>query len=124
VGNEVAEMRVLTSLSTAQLTGDYNDDGLVNAADYIVWRNHFGDTFSLINEDPTASPGIVTVEDYDVWAANFQNPPPLDTALGSPVPEPATATLLFVIVLAGAWSGSRQKLNCRWHGATRPGGRR
>jgi hypothetical protein len=39
------------------LAGDYNDDGTVDAADYIVWRNGFGTTY--------------TQADYDVWRANF-----------------------------------------------------
>jgi hypothetical protein len=39
------------------LAGDYNDDGTVDAADYIVWRNGLGTTY--------------TQADYDVWRANF-----------------------------------------------------
>ena len=35
-------------------TGDYNDDGAVNAADYVVWRKTDG-----------------TPEGYNTWRANF-----------------------------------------------------
>jgi hypothetical protein len=75
------------------LPGDYNEDGVVNAADYVVWRNHEGQAYQLPNEDPTATPGSVTPEDYGVWVANFGN-----TAGGgsASVPEPATV-LLFVL---------------------------
>jgi hypothetical protein len=51
-----------------ELPGDYNEDGMVDAADYTVWRNHFGAAMSLPNE--TATPGMVTSDDYDVWKQN------------------------------------------------------
>ena len=38
-------------------TGDYNRDGTVDAADYVVWRSGLGTTY--------------TQADYDVWRANF-----------------------------------------------------
>ena len=52
-------------------SGDYNNDGTVNAADYTVWRDHLGQSFALPNEDSTATPGTVTVEDYNIWKTNF-----------------------------------------------------
>jgi serralysin len=45
--------------------GDYNNNGVVDVADYVVWRNGG----PLQNEGMT--PGLVTPEDYDVWRANF-----------------------------------------------------
>ena len=51
------------------LAGDYNDDGIVDAADYVVWRNAIDSGVSLPNE--TASPGIVDADDYTAWRANF-----------------------------------------------------
>ena len=47
-------------LAPPVLAGDYNDDGLVDAADYIVWRKFAGTDFPLPNE--TASPGDVDDE--------------------------------------------------------------
>ena len=54
------------------LVGDYNSDGVVDAADYVVWRKHLGTTFQLPNEGTNASPGEVTTADYDVWRAHFR----------------------------------------------------
>jgi hypothetical protein len=51
------------------LSGDYNDDGVVDAADYTEWRNHLGGTGPLPNE--TESLGSVDQADYDAWKANF-----------------------------------------------------
>ncbi|TWT35630.1 hypothetical protein KOR34_05240 [Posidoniimonas corsicana] len=57
----------MLSLEVADVVfeGDYNDDGVVDAADYTVWRDQFGaDRPRLPNEQ--ATPGEVTMEDYDV----------------------------------------------------------
>jgi hypothetical protein len=44
-------------------TGDYNNDGVVNAADYVLWRKG-----GPLQNDPT--PGVQP-GDYTVWRANF-----------------------------------------------------
>jgi hypothetical protein len=78
------------TLMTAALPGDYNNDGRVDAADYVVWR-----------KDPASFGG--DPGGYDTWAANFGNPPGGgSTALGatSAVPEPASM-LLLLLALAG-----------------------
>jgi len=51
------------------LAGDYNNDHVVNAADYSVWRNQFGSGITLPNEVET--PGEVSSEDYAVWKTHF-----------------------------------------------------
>jgi hypothetical protein len=51
------------------LTGDYNGDNIVDAADYTVWRDNEGAAISLTNE--TVSLGTVDIEDYDAWKSNF-----------------------------------------------------
>ena len=53
----------------SRLAGDYNDDGVVDAADYTVWRNLFGATL-----DPRAdgdTNGVVNIDDYNIWKSNF-----------------------------------------------------
>jgi hypothetical protein len=59
----------LDMLFSSLLPGDYNDDGLVDASDYTVWRDAFGSTIALPNEN--ASLNIVDAADYDVWKAKF-----------------------------------------------------
>jgi hypothetical protein len=74
------------------LNGDYNSDGAVNAADYVVWRNA-GATDTLPN-DPT--PGTVNQADYLLWRANFGSTASLGAGVGSgqSIPEPAAGLLL------------------------------
>jgi hypothetical protein len=50
------------------LAGDYNNNGTVGAADYIVWRKSLGSSVLLPND---TTPGSVTQLDYNVWRANF-----------------------------------------------------
>jgi hypothetical protein len=47
------------------VTGDYNNSGAVDAADYVLWRK------GLPLQNEGATPGSTTPEDYDVWRANF-----------------------------------------------------
>ncbi len=84
----------------AGVPGDFNTDGTVDAADYIVWRNRLGTTY--------------TQTDYDAWRANFGK-----TAAGAAavadfglerfahVPEPMTAALLFLGLLPLFVAGRR-----------------
>jgi len=75
--------------------GDYNGDGMVDAADYLIWRNHLGTT-ALIPNDIT--PGDVTQEDFDVWKENFgaSGQPAASEAVA---PEPGADWLLAVASL-------------------------
>jgi hypothetical protein len=63
------------------LDGDYNDDGVVNSADYIVWRN------SLESQTNMAADGnhnsIIDQGDFDVWRQNYGNTAPEAPAVGS-----------------------------------------
>jgi hypothetical protein len=52
----------------AGLTGDYNENSVVDAADYIVWRKSLNTTNALPND---ATPGIVAQDDYNFWRAGF-----------------------------------------------------
>jgi hypothetical protein len=68
--------------------GDYNNNGVVDAADYALWRNGG----PLQNEIATV--GNVTPEDYTEWMARFGNVSGSGAGLyGAAVPEPGTILL-------------------------------
>lgn len=93
------------------LAGDYNDDGVVDAADYTVWRNLFGAAF-----DPRAdgdTNGIVNMADYNIWKANFGAVAGAGAGVSASlsaanVPEPTSAVGCF-IMLAILTAGSRNR---------------
>jgi hypothetical protein len=74
--------------------GDYNQNGVVDAADYVLWRK--GDLAADSNGDT-----VVDQVDYDFWRARFENTAGAGAGLsGTSVPEPATLMLVVVGMLA------------------------
>jgi hypothetical protein len=97
---------VLMGLSTESVTppgvpGDYNNNGIVDAADYTVWRDHLGQTspgYSLPNEG--ASTGTVDQNDYTFWVSNFTHAGAgAGLGAGGAVPEPSTLMLMLTGVI-------------------------
>jgi autotransporter-associated beta strand protein len=60
----------LAPAAVGGLVGDYNEDDIVNAADFVFWRNRDGTAATLPNRDPDNS-GNVSQDDYDSWVDNF-----------------------------------------------------
>jgi hypothetical protein len=84
-------------------SGDYNANGVVDAADYVLWRNTSGQ--SGISPGTGAdgnSSGAIDSGDYDYWRARFGNPAGSGSlaATGSSIPEPTSALLLIAGTIA------------------------
>jgi uncharacterized protein YjbI with pentapeptide repeats len=88
----------VTLAAVGPLPGDYNGNGIVDAADYIVWRANLGGA-ALLNRSPHLA-GPVGPADYAFWNANFGN-----TLAGTAqaavlsieaIPEPTTLLLLSI----------------------------
>jgi len=92
------------------LAGDYNDDKIVDAADYSVWRDFFGTSIALPNE--TDTPGAVTAEDFGVWQAHFGEVAGTD-AESAAVPEPVAWLLLAVGMHLPTTRGNRPRAAAR-----------
>jgi hypothetical protein len=98
-GGDVGSPGFYTPSSGTPLAGDYNGDGLVNAADYTVWR----DGGPLANE--TASPGVNDIADYAAWVSAYGS-----GAAANAVPEPASAVGVGLAwILVGKNRGRRSK---------------
>jgi hypothetical protein len=67
--------------------GDFNEDGVVDAADYSVWRDGLGAAYSM--------------EDYAVWKSHFGQSGAGSGAFSAStaVPEPTSLTLLLLSML-------------------------
>lgn len=84
------------NFSAPETTGDFNQDGVVNAADYTVWRDSFGSTANL--EADANGDGIVSSPDDDIWRNNYGLEPGNADSLAV-VPEPSTGLLLAICAL-------------------------
>jgi hypothetical protein len=112
VSNLVANLQVLP--------GDYNKNGIVDTADYTVWRDHLGTSFDLnFNGNETGtSAGVVDQADYDLWKAHFGEALGSGSAARSPssaaVPEPPgvlLTTIGFAALILKRWRRACELVN-------------
>ena len=81
---------IFVSDLVATFPGDYNQDGVVDTADYTVWRDTQGQTGSGLAADGNGD-GTVDADDYNVWVTNFGQTAP---ATSNAIPEPGALILL------------------------------
>jgi hypothetical protein len=86
--------------SMRELLGDFNHDGEVNGADYVVLRKGLGT--------------IYTQDDFNIWRANFGATLNSHSGANSSaernahaIPEPAAASLLVFGAVLGMWQRHR-----------------
>ena len=103
IGSQLATIFRLDAAATVELfpPGDYNRNGTVDAADYVLWRKTFGQSVAYgLGADGDGS-GTIDDADLAVWRSHFGQ----TTGSGSgastnaAVPEPTT---LFLLTLATA----------------------
>jgi prepilin-type N-terminal cleavage/methylation domain-containing protein/prepilin-type processing-associated H-X9-DG protein len=90
----------LNGLRTWLRPGDADLDGLVTAADFVIWRKHAG-TNGDWRQGDFSGDGLIDHTDYGLWRTNFGLPPigvGAGELAGTNVPEPA---LLATVILAG-----------------------
>ena len=66
------------------LPGDYNGNGVVDAADYVVWRKRGG-----------------TQEEYNTWRTNFGRTSGAASLAAATAPEPTSCVLLILAAAVG-----------------------
>ncbi len=100
-GGESVVFNVTTAAEPEDF-GDYNQNGVVDAADYVVWRK---------NDGPQ--------EQYNTWRTNFGTTVGGGSESNATVPEPAAALLLVLGGAIGCWRTTPNYLTrCKTH---RPG---
>jgi hypothetical protein len=83
--------------------GDFNADGIVDSLDYDLWRSTFGSRTRLAAD--ANQNDVVDAADYVIWRKAFGPPP---SRVSSSVPEPATSSAVFAIVLVWALRQQRK----------------
>jgi hypothetical protein len=89
----------------AGVAGDYNNNGVVDAADYVLWRNGG----PLQNEGET--PGSITAEDYTFWRSRFGATPGGGAAATAAVPEPGLTSVPILVAVATLFRQRRKLFN-------------
>jgi mannan endo-1,4-beta-mannosidase len=88
--------------NSAAIAGDFNNDGSVDAADYVVWRKSLGQALTNLAADGDLN-GKIDGADYAIWRSQFGRTANGGAAASS-IPEPCTVGLAVVLVLAYAFS--------------------
>jgi lysozyme len=84
--------------------GDYNQNGVIDAADYTLWRNTMGQNVLPGRGADGNLNGVIDAGDFEVWRANFGKlVPNVPSGAGASsvagVPEPAASALLLAAAL-------------------------
>ena len=93
--NDVNNSTFAVALSVqgpAGLDGDYNNDGMVDAADYTIYRDNLGSDSAVLNGNGSGAATVVQA-DYDLWKQNFGSS---GTGSSAGVPEPSAICLLIL----------------------------
>jgi len=85
---------LMVSPATTILAGDYNNNGAVDAADYVQWRNSQGAAAGTLPNDVDG--GVIGSAQYARWRANFGTHRGTSQESMLSVPEPGT--LLGVLI--------------------------
>lgn len=89
----------------SHVEGDYNLNGVVDAADYVVWRHTFGEIGDGLVADASEN-SVIDADDFDAWRGNFgsvglgfSSSESLSSNLAVPEPfsTPTLATLCVVL---------------------------
>lgn len=85
---------MVVRITAPLVPGDYNGNGVVDAADYTVLRDSLGSTGAGLPADGNGD-GVVDTADYTFWAARFG-----DGAPAAAVPEPAAVAQLAILAVS------------------------
>jgi hypothetical protein len=86
-GLAIDDFSIGTSLAPG-IAGDYNNNGIVDAGDYIIWRKKLNQSVVIPND---ITPGTVVSQDHTEWKNRFgKTSSEFGAGAGTSVPEPGT----------------------------------
>jgi hypothetical protein len=97
---------------------DYNHNGDIDAADYVVWRDTLGSTTERVADGD--GDGTVDEDDYDLWRHHFgaaagsaAGQAAVNPSLLGSIPEPSTFADLVLVTIALALPWARRQSSWR-----------
>jgi hypothetical protein len=100
-------LKGVSSGSATSIPGDYNNNGIVDAGDYVVWRKNQR-TSAVLPNDPFGP--LVGDSQFNLWRANFGKVPGQGAGSGisaGNIPEPAAILLVFAAVICATFARRR-----------------
>jgi hypothetical protein len=103
-GLAIDDFSIGTTLAPG-VAGDYNNNGIVDAGDYLIWRKKLNQSITIPND---ITPGTVVAQDYTEWRDRFGKTTfDFGAGSGANIPEPAAmhlaAMLAAVALLRSLW---------------------
>jgi autotransporter-associated beta strand protein len=102
----------ILTVGPAILAGDYNNDGVVDAGDYVIWRKNVGQPSQTLPNDTAGV--IIGNAQYNVWRSNFGSTSALpgsgSIASGGAVPEPSSIGLLMLALATVTTIGRSRRM--------------
>ena len=102
----------ILTVGPAGVPGDFNNDGVVDAGDYVTWKKNEGTTNVLSNDDGLGTP--IGAAHYNLWRSNFGNPPGSGSGSSlvgtASVPEPASVVLVVAGLLGFVSRSFRRRI--------------
>jgi hypothetical protein len=89
---------MMGAIGLADLPGDFDDNGVVDAADFTVWQDNLGLSASALNGNGSGAATVVQA-DYLLWKTNFEALA-TDSEGTAAVPEPTTLLLALLALVA------------------------
>jgi hypothetical protein len=81
------------------VAGDYNNNGVVDAGDYVNWRKRVNQAVTIPND---ITPGTVVAQDYIEWTNRFGKTTfDFGAGAGANIPEPASMCLTLTPIFIG-----------------------
>jgi hypothetical protein len=93
IGQIVADTDPANYFGVGQTNADFNSDGIVDAADYIIWRKYNGTSVPAGTLGDADQNGEVNDLDYDIWLSQFGTSPGTGSDGAAAVLESQNASL-------------------------------
>jgi hypothetical protein len=107
--DDTVQLYQLSLTATEILLGDYNKNGVVDGADYVVWRNMQGQSVTQGTGADGDFDGQITTTDYDVWRSHFGESAGQPVGSGFAVPEVDSIWIAALGTIAAAAFDQRRR---------------